>query len=52
LCKKILKISNEKIVELEIPTGNPLVINFSKNLEIVGYEYLDKERAENIIFNK
>jgi len=52
LCKKILKISNEKIVELEIPTGNPLVINFNKNLEVVRYEYLDKERAANIIFNK
>ena len=52
LCKKILKISNEKIVELEIPTGNPLVINFSKNLEVVRCEYLDKERAANIIFNK
>ena len=44
LCKKIFKISDEKIVELEIPTGNPLIINFSENLEISDYRYLDKER--------
>ena len=52
LCKKILKISDEKIVELEIPTGNPLIINFSENLEVTEYKYLDKERGANIIFNK
>ena len=52
LCKKILKISDEKIVELEIPTGNPLIINFSENLEATEYKYLDKEREVNIIFNK
>ena len=52
LCKKILKISDEKIVELEIPTGNPLIINFSESLEATEYKYLDKEREVNIIFNK
>ncbi len=52
LCKFLFKISDEKINELEIPTGNPLVIEFKKNLEIKKYFYLDENRAKNIIFNQ
>ena len=52
LCKFLFKISDEKINELEIPTGNPLVIEFEKNLEIKKYFYLDETRAKNIIFNQ
>jgi len=52
ICKKILKISNENISKLEIPTGNPLVINFKENLEIINYAYLDETRKTEIIFNK
>ena len=52
LCKFLFKISDEKINELEIPTGNPLVIEFEKNLNIKKYFYLDGERAKNIIFNQ
>ena len=52
LCKFLFKISDEKINELEIPTGNPLVIEFEKNLNIKKYFYLDEERAKNIIFNQ
>ena len=52
LCKKIFGISDEKITELEIPTGNPLMINFSKHLKISDYKYLDKRREKNIILNK
>ena len=52
LSKKIFKISNKKISELEIPTGNPLVINFDRNLEISNYKYLDKNRKNNIIVNE
>ena len=51
LCKKILKISDEKIVELEIPTGNPLLIRFEENLEIKDYKYLNKKNAKKILFN-
>ena len=51
LCKKILKISNEKIVELEIPTGNPLQIEFDNKMEIKKYKYLDAKRAKKILFN-
>ena len=43
LCKFLFKISDEKINELEIPTGNPLVIEFEKNLNIKKYFYLDKK---------
>ena len=52
LCKFLFKISDEKINELEIPTGNPLVIEFENNLEVKKYFYLDKKRAKNIIFNQ
>ena len=52
LFKYLFKISDEKINELEIPTGNPLVIEFEKNLKIEKYFYLDRARAKNIIFNQ
>ncbi len=51
LLKKIFNISNEKIVEFEIPTGNPLLIKFGKNLEVKEYKYLDSKRAKKILFN-
>lgn len=51
LCKKILNISNEKISEFEIPTGNPLVINFDKYLKIKKCEYLDSHRSNKILIN-
>ncbi len=52
LCKFLFNISDEKINELEIPTGNPLVIEFENNLEIKKFFYLDKARKKNIIFNQ
>ena len=52
LCKYLFNISDAKINELEIPTGNPLVIEFVDNLEIEKYYYLDKVRAKEIIFNQ
>ena len=52
LCKYLFKISDQKINELEIPTGNPLIVEFDNNLEIKKYYYLDKSRAKNIIFNQ
>ena len=52
LYKYLFTISDEKINELEIPTGNPLVIEFEKNLKIKKYFYLDETRAKNIIFNQ
>ena len=52
LCKYLLNISDEKINELEIPTGNPLIIEFDSNLKIKKYFYLDPDRAKSIIFNQ
>jgi 2,3-bisphosphoglycerate-dependent phosphoglycerate mutase len=52
LCKYLFTISDTKINELEIPTGNPLLIEFCDNLKIEKYYYLDKSRARDIIFNQ
>ena len=52
LCKYLLNISDIKINELEIPTGNPLIIGFDDQMEVNKYYYLDKGRAKNIIFNE
>jgi len=51
LCKKLFNISNKKIVGFEIPTGNPLLIRFEKNLKIKEHKYLDSKRAKKILFN-
>ena len=51
ICKKILNISKVKIVNFEIPTGNPLLIIFEENLKIREYRYLDSRRAKKILFN-
>ena len=52
LCKYLFKISDQKINELEIPTGNPLVIDFNDSLVIKKYYYLDESRAKTLIFNQ
>ena len=52
LCKYLFNISDTKINELEIPTGNPLVIDFNNKLNIQKYYYLDDSRAKDIIFNQ
>ncbi len=52
LCKKIFNISDEQIVKLEIPTGNPIQIEFDELLKIQTYKYLDATRAKEFIINK
>jgi 2,3-bisphosphoglycerate-dependent phosphoglycerate mutase len=49
LCKYLFKLDSDQISKLEIPTGNPLVIEFNEKYEIQNCEYLDKERAKNLI---
>ena len=49
LCKYLLKIDNNKISDLEIPTGNPLMIKFNEKYKIKSCEYLDKERAKDLV---
>jgi len=49
LCKYLFKLDENQIAKLEIPTGNPLSMNINKNLEILDCEYLDKERAKDLV---
>ena len=49
LCKYLFKISDEEINSLEIPTGNPMMINFLENMTVDNAKYLDKERAKPLI---
>jgi 2,3-bisphosphoglycerate-dependent phosphoglycerate mutase len=50
LLMKILNISKKKIVQFEVPTGNPLLIKF-KDSVIDEYKYLDLKRAKKILIN-
>ena len=49
ICKFLFQLDNKKITQLEIPTGNPLLINFNEKNKIIKCFYLDKERAKNLI---
>ena len=49
LCKKLFHLDDNQISNLEIPTGNPLVIEFIEKLKIKKCEYLDKERAKSLL---
>ena len=51
LLMEIFNISKEKIVQFEIPTGNPLIIEFDNTLKVKKYKYLDEKRAKKILFN-
>ena len=52
LCKLLFNISNDKINALEIPTGNPLLVELDSDLNFVDANYLDITRAQNIIINQ
>ena len=49
LCKYLFKLDEKKISLLEIPTGNPLIINFNSSNQIIECKYLDQSRAKNLI---
>ena len=49
LCKKMFDLDNYQISDLEIPTGNPLIIELNNDSKIVKCEYLDKERAKSLV---
>ena len=49
LCKNLFNIDNKQISKLEIPTGNPLLIEFNSISEIIKCEYLDKDRAKDLV---
>lgn len=48
LCKYLFNIQDDEIINLEIPTGNPLLINLDKSCTIHSARYLDSSRAENL----
>ena len=49
LCKNLFNLDDFQISKLEIPTGNPLIIEFSSQNKIILCEYLDKERAKDLV---
>ena len=49
LCKYLLKLNNNQIFNLEIPTGNPLLIEFDQKQNIKNCAYLDRERSKDLI---
>ena len=49
LCKKLFNLDNNQISSLEIPTGNPLLIELNNKSKIIKCEYLDKERAKDLL---
>jgi len=49
LCKFLFKLDNQKITLLEIPTGNPLLINLDSKQNIKECSYLDQARAKDLL---
>ena len=49
LCKYLFKLDEIKISNLEIPTGNPLLIEIDKNQDIKNCKYLDNDRAKDLV---
>ena len=49
LCKYLFKLDENQISRLEIPTGNPLLINLDKENKITECKYLDHERAKDLV---
>ena len=49
LCKYLFKLDENQITKLEIPTGNPLLIDINENLKIKNCNYLDKDRSNDLL---
>ena len=49
LCKYLFKLDEYQIAKLEIPTGNPLLIDIDEKLKIKSCNYLDKERSNDLV---
>ena len=48
IVKLLFAVSDEEITEVEIPTGNPLLIELDAALRPLSARYLDAERAKPI----
>ncbi|MDC3187640.1 2,3-bisphosphoglycerate-dependent phosphoglycerate mutase [Candidatus Pelagibacter sp.] len=49
LCKYLFDLDNKEISKLEIPTGNPLLMKFNNENKLLNSEYLDVERAKDLL---
>jgi 2,3-bisphosphoglycerate-dependent phosphoglycerate mutase len=48
IAKHLFDVPDDQIVHLEIPTGNPLLIELDANLKPKSARYLDEARAEKL----
>ena len=49
LCKYLFKLDEKQISKLEIPTGNPLLIEIDENENIKNCNYLDQDRSKDLL---
>jgi len=49
LCKYLFDLDNGEISKLEIPTGNPLLIELSNGKKIISAKYLESDRAKDLL---
>jgi len=49
LCKYLFNLDNNQISKLEIPTGNPLLLNIEHKNKVKECKYLDQERAKDLL---
>ena len=49
LCKYLFRLDENQISKLEIPTGNPLLINLDQEKKIIDCRYLDSDRAKDLV---
>ena len=49
LCKYLFNLDNDVISKLEIPTGNPLLIEINGNKKVLSAKYLDSDRAKDLL---
>ena len=49
LCKFLFNLDNDVISKLEIPTGNPLLIEVNGDKKVLSAKYLDSDRAKDLL---
>ncbi len=49
LCKYLFNLDNDVISKLEIPTGNPLLIEVNGDKKVFNAKYLDSDRAKDLL---
>ena len=49
LCKYLFNLDNNVISKLEIPTGNPLLIEVNVDRKVLSAKYLDSDRAKDLL---